>query len=262
MNMENPRKYGKPPFNIAVLHGGPGAPGEMAPVARKLSSDRGVLEPLQTAISLEGQLQELKMVLEENGGMPVVLIGWSWGAMLGFIFTARYPSLVKKIIMVGSAVYDKKYSVKITKIRFKRLNNKDKKKALDLLEKLSDPNIDGKDAIMQRFGELLSKADSYSPVSSKSEILGCNYKIFKGVWKDAETLRDSGKLLNMGKQIECPVVAIHGDYDPHPAEGVRKPLSDALKDFRFILLKKCGHRPWVERFARGRFYQVLKEELK
>jgi pimeloyl-ACP methyl ester carboxylesterase len=260
--MENPRKYGKPPFNIAVLHGGPGAPGEMAPVARELSSEWGVLEPLQTAISLEGQLKELKIILEENGGLPVVLIGWSWGAVLGFIFTARYPSLVKKMIMVGSAVFDKKYAAEITRIRFDRLNNKDKTEALDLMEKLSNPDIDGKDAIMQRFGKLLSKADSYSSISCKSEILECNYKIFKGVWKDAETLRNSGKLLNMGKRIECQVVAIHGDYDPHPAEGVREPLSGVLKDFRFILLKKCGHKPWVERFAQGRFYQVLKEELR
>jgi hypothetical protein len=29
--MENPRKYGSAPFNTAVVHGGPGAGGEMAP---------------------------------------------------------------------------------------------------------------------------------------------------------------------------------------------------------------------------------------
>ncbi|MHA2061833.1 MAG: alpha/beta fold hydrolase, partial [Candidatus Sifarchaeia archaeon] len=38
--MKNLRIYGNKPFNIAVLHGGPGAPGEMAPVARELSSVR------------------------------------------------------------------------------------------------------------------------------------------------------------------------------------------------------------------------------
>jgi pimeloyl-ACP methyl ester carboxylesterase len=57
------------------------------------------------------------------------------------------------------------------------------------------------------------------------------------------------------------VVAIHGDYDPHPAEGVQKPLSAILENFRFILLKNCGHKPWVERQARDRFYAVLKVEL-
>ena len=57
------------------------------------------------------------------------------------------------------------------------------------------------------------------------------------------------------------MVAIHGDYDPHLAKGVEKPLAAVLKDFRFILLKKCGHLPWIERAARDRFYAVLREEL-
>ncbi len=34
INMKNLKVYGKPPFNVAVIHGGPGAPGEMAPMAR------------------------------------------------------------------------------------------------------------------------------------------------------------------------------------------------------------------------------------
>jgi len=260
--MENPRKYGEPPFSIAVLHGGPGAPGEMAPVARELSTDRGVLEPIQTAASLEGQVQELQRILEENGDLPMVLIGWSWGAMLGFILTARYPSLIKKLIIVGSAVFDKKYAAQITETRLSRFSDKERSEALDLMRKLSDPDTADKDTIMCRFEELISKADSYSPIPYKSEILECQFNVFEGVWKDAEKLRDSGKLLKLGAQIKCPVVALHGDYDPHPAEGVRGPLSGVLKDFRFILLKKCGHHLWVEHYARGRFYKVLKEELR
>ena len=29
-----------------------------------------------------------------------------------------------------------------------------------------------------------------------------------------------------------------------------------------IVLKNCGHMPWVEREVRGKFYEILKEELK
>ncbi len=52
ISMENLRKYGNPPFIAALIHGGPGSPGEMAPVARELSTGRGILEPLQTAATL------------------------------------------------------------------------------------------------------------------------------------------------------------------------------------------------------------------
>lgn len=94
--MANLRKYGKAPFEVVVVHGGPGAAGEMAPVARKLVSICGVLEPLQTVASLKAQVEELKTVLEKNADFPVTLIGFSWGAWLSFIFTANYPEFVKK----------------------------------------------------------------------------------------------------------------------------------------------------------------------
>ena len=262
MNVENLRIYGRPPFSIAVIHGGPGAPGEMAPVARELSFNQGVLEPLQTAGSLEGQVQELQKILKKNGDLPFTLIGWSWGAVLGFILTARYSSLVKKLIIVGSGVFEKKYSLKITETRLNRLNGKDKREAGELMESLSVSYTKDKDTLMCRLGELIYRADSYSPISYKSEVLECQYDVFKSVWKDAARLRDSGELLKLGNQIKCPVVAIHGDYDPHPAKGVKEPLSGVLKDFHFILLEKCGHHPWVERFARDNFYRVLREELR
>ncbi|HET8687698.1 MAG TPA: alpha/beta fold hydrolase [Methanosarcina sp.] len=88
----------------------------MAPVAREFSAFRGVLEPLQTAVTLAGEIGELKDVLEENGDLPVILIGFSWGAMLSFIFTARHPQFVKKLILIGSGPYEEKYAVNITLI--------------------------------------------------------------------------------------------------------------------------------------------------
>lgn len=58
--MNNPRIYGRARFTVAVIHGGQGAPGEMAAVARELATTRGISEPLQTASTVDGQIQELK----------------------------------------------------------------------------------------------------------------------------------------------------------------------------------------------------------
>ncbi len=259
--MENLRKYGKPPFHTAVIHGGPGAPGEMAPVARELSSARGVLEPLQTATALEGQIEELKDVLQKNGNLPVTLIGWSWGAWLSFIFAAQHSAFVKKLILIGSGPYEEKYALNIMETRLNRLSQEEKVEAFSLIENLDNPAVEDKNTLLTQFGELISKADSYDPLPLQSELLECQYDIYQKVWEQARQLRSSGKLLEFGKKITCPVVAIHGDYDPHPAEGVERPLSRILKDFRFILLHNCGHQPWIERSARDRFYNILKKEL-
>jgi len=260
--MKNLKVYGNAPFDVAVIHGGPGAPGEMAPVARELSSGCGVLEPFQTASSLEGQVKELNEVLETSGDLPLTLIGWSWGAILGFIFTARYPLMVKKLILVGSAVFEEKYAVKIMETRLSRLDTEERSEIQTLIESLNDSSIEDKNTLMSRLGRLMFKSDSYNPLPYRNEVLEYQYHIFRSVWKDAEKLRASGELLKLGKQIQCPVVAIHGDYDPHPGEGVQKPLSRVLKDFRFILLEKCGHHPWIERMAMDSFYDIIKKELK
>ena len=70
----------------------------MKPVATELSKDYGIIEPLQTALSLEEQVKELHLTLKNHSDTPITLIGWSWGAMLSYIFTARYPSFIKKLI--------------------------------------------------------------------------------------------------------------------------------------------------------------------
>jgi len=259
--MNNLRKHGKAPFAIVVVHGGPGAGGEMAPVARELASDWGVLEPIQTAASLEGQIEELRTVLEKNADLPVTLIGFSWGAWLSFIFASYYPAFAKKLILIGSGPYEEKYAAEIQEIRLERLSEEEGTEVKALIEVLDRPSAEDKSSALARFGALFSKADAYDPIMYESQTIDFRADIFEGVWKDAVELRRSGKLLQLGKHIECPVVAIHGDYDPHPAEGVRKPLSAVLKGFRFILLKQCGHMPWIEREAREDFFQVLKDEL-
>ncbi len=259
--MKNLRRYGNAPLNIAVVHGGPGVPGEMAPVARQLSTDWGILEPLQTAISLEGQVQELRRVLEENGSLPMTLIGHSWGAWLIFILTAQYSSLAKKLILIGSGPFEEKYTSRLMETRLSRLNEEEEKEVLSLMEVLKSSETENDSTTMTKLGKLMNKTDTYEPLPDNSETLDCQQEVFQKVWPEANELRKSGKLLELGKQIICPVVAIHGEYDPHPAEGVKGPLSDTLRDFRFIALENCGHEPWIERHAKDRFYEILEEEL-
>jgi len=236
----------------------------MEPVARQLSSRWGVLEPIQTATSLEGQVQELRTVLENQGDLLVTLIGFSWGAWLSFIVAAHYPTIVKKLILIGSGPFEEKYVARLQETRLSRLSGEERVEFELILRALGDPTTEDKDRLLARLGALASKTDGYDLIiegPQEFNSVGSQGDIFHGVWKDAAEMRRSGKLLELGKQIKCPVAAIHGDYDPHPAEGVQKPLSEVLDSFRFILLKNCGHMPWIERRARDEFYRTLEEEL-
>ncbi len=257
--MNNLRTYGVAPFNIVLVHGGPGAPGEMAPVARELVSEMGVLEPLQTADSVDGQVEELKDILEKHGNPPLILVGFSWGAWLSFIFAAQYPSLVKKLILVSSPPFTEKYAPQIMETRLNHLNSDEKQEAVSLLSSIYSGSA--KSSSFTRFGDLMEKADSFVPLPHDDEILACSPAIYQQVWADASKMRSNGELLQLGEKIQCPVVAIHGDYDPHPAAGVKEPLARVLKDFRFISLPQCGHHPWYEREAKNSFYAELRREI-
>lgn len=68
-------------------------------------------------------------------------------------------------------------------------------------------------------------------------------------------------MYEMGKNIKCEVVAIHGDYDSHPIEGIRDSLGKIISNFKFYELKKCGHTPWGEKYAKNEFYDILKSEI-
>ncbi len=254
--MKRVRKYGEPPFKVAVVHGGPGAAGQLAPVAKELSRTFGVFEPLQTAASIEGQIQELHDVLESNAHHPVTLIGHSWGAMLSVLFAAKFPALVKKLILVSCGPLEASYtSSDVMKNRLGRMSIEQKAELDAAFKKLDDPKVQDKNAVFTQLGRLASKTDSYEPISDES--VEAQYDIFKSVWSEAESLRSKGVFIEAVKNIRCPVFAIHGDYDPHPFDGVKRPLSTFLKDFRIILLEKCGHYPWIERHARNKFYSIL-----
>jgi len=259
------RLYGREPFIIAVVHGGPGARGSVAPVAKELSHYFGVLEPLQTKTTVEGQVDELFNELSVYASFPITLIGHSRGAWLSVFFTNKYPDSINKLILVGSGPFEEKYVEALDNTRKKRVTKKESEKYVSVLKRLNDPNIAVKDTLIARLGQLADKTDNYCIVESAIEFMDENSAdvgTYQSVWAEAAAMRKSGELLAIASKIKCPVVAIYGDYDPHPLEGVKIPLAENLKDFRIVLLNNCGHSPWKENYAKAEFFEIMKNELK
>ncbi len=262
--MENPRKYGSPPYRIAVVHGGPGAQGEMAEVALRLSSFAGILEPIQTEKSVEGEITELHELITTSGELPVTLIGHSWGAWLSILTAARYPESFSKLVLVGSAPYIESYAMKINETRLSRLSSGEKIEFNSIINKLNHPTCRIDTIMTQRFLNLISKSDSYELLTKNPSLrsdIKINNSILNSVWGEAAALRKNGKLLEIASGINCPVVAIHGNHDPHPADGVAVPLGRVIKNFKFILIERCGHYPWMEKHASEKFYKILESEI-
>jgi pimeloyl-ACP methyl ester carboxylesterase len=203
---------------VAVIHGGPGAGGEMAEVAVELCSGRSILEPLQTARSLPAQVEELKGLLEQCAQLPVTLIGFSWGAWLSFILAARYPAMVKKLVLIGCGPFEDRYVPAIMQARLSRLSDGERRQLAGILEILNGPDKgdrekknkkNKKNRAFHRLGELLSRADAFDPIkpekpqaaypscrvdNADSADSSDGADIYQSVWKEASHLRQTGEL--------------------------------------------------------------------
>lgn len=262
--MRNVRFYGNKPYKAAVVHGGPGALGTVAAIARELSKNFGVIEPLQTRDSISELFIELDEVITAHCNRPITLIGHSWGAWLVFIYAAKYPQWVKKLILVGSGPFEAQYVSDIANNRMKSLSEVERTEFDELLKRLNSDKKNEKGGLLKRLGGLVNKSDNYCAFeinTDKEDCLPVEGDKHSAIWKEAAALRESGELLKLADDISCPIVAIHGEYDPHPIDGIKLSLENKVKDFKFYTLGKCGHSPWKEKYAYQDFYKILRKEL-
>lgn len=258
--MNSIKKYGEPPYQICLLHGGPGAAGEMKPVAMALSKQFGVLELFQTERTVNGQIEGLRKQVITCGEKPVILVGYSWGAWLAVLFAKAYPELTKGLILISAPAFENKYNENLLEIRLERLNPLQREEALNLLAEIKSEEKGNEQ--LKRLGHLMSIADAYQPEPDKNDGIKINMDIYQSVWREASELRGNGELKKSLKEIRCPVIAIHGENDPHPIKGVEEPLLESLSKFELIKLAKCGHTPWKEKYAKTAFFTVLKDKIK
>jgi pimeloyl-ACP methyl ester carboxylesterase len=257
------RAHGQAPYRVVLVHGGPGAAGDLYAVARRLATGRGVLEPMQAAASVGGQVSELTTHIEQQSDPPIILIGHSWGAWLAALVAAEHPTLVRKLILVGSGAFEEKYVPMLRARRMERLTSAQRTEFESLAQRLNEP--DPPTGALTRLGELAALTDVAEPVEVETAPYATpidGQAIYASVWPEAAALRRDGKLLQAACRVACPVVAIHGDYDPTPVEGVRDPLQRCGIDLRVVVLERCGHEPWRERHAAEPFYAVLEDELR
>jgi pimeloyl-ACP methyl ester carboxylesterase len=80
-------------------------------------------------------------------------------------------------------------------------------------------------------------------------------------WADMVRLQSEGVYPAAFAAIECPVLMLHGEVDPHPGRLTRDDLRRHIPQLEYRELSKCGHSPWLERQARDEFFGCLNESL-
>lgn len=260
------RRYGDPAEPAVVLiHGGPGAPGYMAPVARELSA-RGFycVEPLQRlasddpeeSLSVSIHIEDLRVVLQKLA-RPVVLLGSSWGAMLALAFAAEHPASVHALVLVGCGTFSQESRAEFQR-RFAERGGEAMREALAEIERRVEL---GPNERLELKADAILDAYSWELSSRDLECVGVDALGNKQTWSDMLELQGRGVYPACFDQIDAPALLVHGDVDPHPGELVARELSEVMPRLEYIELGRCGHYPWLEVYGREPFFELVAEWL-
>ena len=236
------RRYGSDGPTVLVLHGGPGAPGYMAPVARALADAFVVLEPLQRPsggerLTVARHVADLDEVVRSLGaGARPALVGSSWGGMLALAYAAAHPDAAGAVVLIGSGTFDL-----AARARMREL--------------LAERRSEGADAYT--FAAIDGGGDDDDEVPGRALDRVANQE----TWDDMVRLQAAGVYPAAFRAIRVPVLMLHGAYDPHPGEMIRDGLVPFIPQLEYRQWERCGHYPWLERHARDDFYATLRAWL-
>lgn len=253
------RLYGKAPYHVVLAHGGPGAIGSLKGFAEELSqlSQNGVVEALQSKYSIVELVEELYGQIRCYCPGQVSLIGHSWGAWLVSLFAEQYPELVKSVILVGCPPLEDQYISEIGSRRLRNLSDEDSA----IFQRMVSNQTTDED--LDRVPRLLDLADNYCPEGRERHRADrTDSEMHNKIWDEAAKLRSNGELLAFFKNIKSRIYLIQGEADPHPAKGVILPLQENDIQFEAYILKKCGHNPFMEKYAKDEFYKILIQIIK
>jgi len=209
-----------------MLHGGPGAPGSMAPVARGLAGSFRVLEPFQRGASVAEHVAGLGIFIREHcPGEPPALVGSSWGAMLALAFAAAHPERSGRLVLVGCGTFDKQARSRMR-------------------------------AILEERAAAGLPLYKYDP-AAEPEPGPLHEHDHRETWEDMLRLQEEGMYPAAFRAIRGPVMMLHGTYDPHPGRMILDGLKPVLPQIEYREWERCGHYPWLEPAARDEFFAVL-----
>jgi pimeloyl-ACP methyl ester carboxylesterase len=253
------RTYGSSGPAVIVLHGGPGAAGHMAPVARGLADAYRITEPFQRGsggerLTVARHVADLHEVIAACSNDRPALLGASWGAMLALAYAAAHPSSTGPLVLVGCGTFDPVARAAMQNTIAERMSGEIGamlKSANDL-----DPN-----ERLKASAEATTPIYCYDPLASPQEEDTIDARASKETWDDMLRLQTEGVYPAAFAAIKVPVLMVHGTFDPHPGRLVMQSLQPFLPQLDYRELERCGHYPWLEKAAAEAFFSLVRAWL-
>lgn len=198
-------------------------------------------------VTMETLVEDLESIRKEFNLANVYLAGQSWGATIALNYILKYPQNIKKLLLLEPAPGSSEFMPEIQKTILSRLSEQEKEK----LTKLSQmPDIKTNPETFKKFMEI--RTNPYFFDSSFTKKRDFNYFDSGRVQKFfASSVMFSSYMMNYNlyprlKEINCPTLIIHGDYDIIPTEAVER-MKKEIKNCELNVILDCGHFVHLEK---------------
>lgn len=267
------RQYGENSGQTFILlHGGPGMVGYMGPIGGSLADlgrvvdydQRGAFESPSTGpFLMQNHVEDLKYLVELLcKDTECILVGHSWGAILGLAFCAQNPKIFKRLILIGCGPLDQATREAMAKNIDQRLNPWERETIDRLRATLADDSIDFETRVQNdlEFLKIITPVYQFDRNSLNGFLFSRrNLKPSYECGDDYSTTRNSGDLLRSLKLVKTPVVAIHGKEDVIPYKMIVSTLMGNMDPApRIFVMDQSGHMPWLEENSRTHFFSILR----
>lgn len=197
--------------------------------------------------TMETMVEDLEGVRKEFKLEKMNLVGQSWGAVIALNYIFKYPDRVKYLILLEPAPGSSEYIQNVQQTIMSRLS----KEEIERLVKISQsPDLRTSPELFKEFMNIRMKTYFYnSTYASKKNFNYFDTERIKKFFASSALFGPylmSYSLYDKMRNISCPTLIIHGDYDVIPTEAIER-MGKEIKNAEVHIVKECGHFVHIEK---------------
>lgn len=248
---------GKP---LIVIHGGPGltqvyllpqmyelAKNNLVIFYDQRGCGKSTVDINANTINIESFLNDIEAIRQAFNLDKISVLGHSWGGFLAMQYTIAHPERIDKLILSNSAPASSEGYALFGQEYMRRMAPYQEE-----LEKIRSTQgfRDGDTCVMEQFYRLIFRQFCYIP--EKADLLNLRMTSIPSLngAKVSEIIRENvlDKPFNLNRDLnalEVSTLILHGDTDPVPPVTAKN-IHENIPGSKYVLMKNCGHFPYVE----------------
>ena len=197
-----------------------------------------------STINLNAYMEDIEALRKQLHAEKFVVVGNSWGMILGLAYAGTHPDAVRAVVTIGSGPITFEYLGVFSDNQFARLGACE----LEVREFWKDPAREAADSNRAAFERLRAATIAYFydrkkalQMASELKPEDYNFRVPPAFLK-AEGKYDFRPKL---KTIVAPVLLLQGRQDLAGEANVDE-VHSLIKNSTLAFIDKCGHMPWLE----------------